>query len=34
VGDEVLAAKYLSFKEDQEAAVGRKDEQVRKQHTA
>jgi len=33
-GDEVLAAKYVAFKEDQEAAVGRKDEQVRKQHGA
>lgn len=31
-GDEVLAAKYVAFKADQEAAVGRKDESVRKQH--
>ncbi len=32
VADEALAAKFLAFKRDQEAAVGRKDEQVRTQH--
>ena len=34
VGDEALAVKYRAFKDEQEAAIGRKDEQVRKQHSA
>lgn len=34
VADEVLAAKFLSFKEDLEAGIAKKDEQIRKQHGA
>ena len=34
VADEALAVKFQAFKDEQEAAIGRKDEQVRKQHSA